>query len=281
MATAAATRRATIPADKAVVPSTLSTEDLLALLGQTGAIAQPGGDFHRMTLRGGILETDDGEMFPPKKEGPSLLVRIVKPPVYYNAFFLSTEGDGSFDATKLGRGDMNGRFCRKYDDPNEQLADTNEANQLYDQIAEITNQRGQFKADLQVQIVPDDGQLTGEETVYTLSISTTSVFEWRGSSRNPSEGYNTDKNFIVKLAELAVKNAVEAGLDEGGQKKTILDAMTSLRLGGVVAEVYLPRTENEKKTQTWTLVSFVPIHIAPLDGDAPALESGTNADVPF
>lgn len=280
MASTAPARRGA--ATKAVVPASLSSEDLLALLGQTGDLAQNTSQFHRMTLRGGILETDDGEMFPPRKEGPSVTLRIVSPPDYYNAFFLDEGGhDGAIDGSVIGRSDLNGRFVRKYDDPAAQARDNNPANDVYDEIARVTGGRGSFKGDMQVQIVPESGEMTGEETVYTLSLSTTSVFEFRGSSRNPGAGSVSDTNFIVKLAELAVRNAVEAGADEDGQKRAIIDAMTALRTGGVIAEVYLLRAENEKKTQTWTVISFVPIFIDSTT-EAPALESGDSGDdVPF
>jgi hypothetical protein len=276
--------RSTIPADKAIVPQALGHDDLMALLGQTGAVAQAQGDFHRMSLKAGVLETDDGEMFAPKKNAPSLTVRIVKPPVYYNAFFLSeTEENGAIDARRINRGDLNGRFVRKYDDPAEQAADTNPANDAYDAIASETGQRGSFKADVQVQIVPEDGQMTGEETIYTLTLSTTSVFEWRGSSREPSAGSVSEENFIVKLAKFAVASAIENGADEGAQKTAVLNAMTALRLGNVLADIYLLRASDDKNTRTWWVISFVPVHVEPAT-EQPALASGepeTDGDVPF
>jgi hypothetical protein len=281
-------RRAAAPAPNpttAIVPSTLTNEDLIALLGQAGVISQGGGEYHRLTLKAGVLETDDGDMFPPLKGKPSLTVRIVKPPVYYNAFFLSDKGEnGSINAAEYNRPDMNGRFCRKYDDPAEQAADTNPANTLYDEIAKDTGTRGSFKADIQVQIVPESGTLTGEETVYTLTLSTTSVFEFRGSTRDPGAGSVSAENFLVKLAKFAVAETTEAGADEAGQKTAVLNAMTSLRLGGVVADVYLLRAENDAKSMTWWVVSFDPIHVEPPDGGAPALGAGTAAasdNVPF
>lgn len=272
-------------AQKAVIPAVLSNDDLRALLGQTGEVAQGGGDFHRMTLKGGILQTDDGEMFPPRKDGPSLVVRIVSPPVYYNAFFLSEdEKDGGFDARRLGRGDLNGRFSRKYDDPAAQARDNNEANALYDQIENETGKRGNFKADMVVQIAPASGEFTGDETEYTLSLSTTSIFEWRGTSRDPFGGSVTDSNFITRLGTLARDNAAAAGLDEAGQKKAILDALTALRMAGIIAEVSILPQENDEHTRNWWVLSFNPIVIAPFE-DAPALEAGPTAssgdDVPF
>lgn len=277
-------RATPIAADKAVVPASLDNDALMALLGDVGAVAQSQGEFHRMSLKAGVLETDDGETFYPTKSGPSLTVRIVKPPVYYNAFYLSdTEENGAVDARRIGRGDLNGRFVRKYDDPAEQAADNNPANAVYDAVAEETGQRGSFKADIQLQIVPEDGVLKGDERVYTLTLSTTSVFEWRGSSRDPGAGSVSEENFIVKLAKLAATQAAEAGADETGLKTAVLDAMTSLRLQGVIADVYLVKAYNDDRTRDWWVISFVPVHIEPVQ-EQPALAAGepeTSGDVPF
>lgn len=282
MATATKTRAAA-PAANAVVPASLSHDDLMALLGQTGAIAQQQNDYHRMKLNGGVLETDDGQMFPPRKEGPAVTLRIVSPPKYYNAIFLSNNGEnGSFDAGEIGRDDLNGRFTRKYDDPSAQAEDNNPANAIYEDVVRASGQKGAFKADMEVQIVPDSGELTGDETIYTLTLSTTSVFEWRGSTRDQVGGSVSDKNFMVKLAELAVENAKAAGGTEDDQKRAILAALTSLRVGGVVANAHLLRAEDDKKTRTWWVISFTPIHIEPADGGAtPALASGQTDEIPF
>lgn len=284
MATTTARGKAATPTT-AVIPASLTSDQLLDLLTHEGYVAKQGTEFHRLKLEGGVLVTDDGEMFPPRKNAPSVTLRIVKPPVYYNAFFLAErEENGSIDAGRVGRPDLNGRFCRKYDDPAEQAADTNAANEVYDQIAALTGQRGSFKADMQVQIVPESGELTGEETVYTLSLSTTSVFEWRGSTRNREGGSVTDKNFIVKLAMFAANAAAEQGADEGQQRQAVLNAMTSLRLGGVIADAYLLRGTNEENTRSWTVISFTPIHVEPVE-ETPALPSGsedvTSDDLPF
>jgi len=277
MTTATATKRGKTAPTTAIVPATLTHEEIMALLAGQGAIAQPQNDYHRMKLDGGILVTDDGEMFPPKKDGPAVRLRIVSPPRYYNAIFLSENaGDpNTFDARQIGRGDLNGRFTRRYDDANDQANDTNPANEVYDLVAERLGSRGQFKADVEVQIVPESGEMTGEEKVYTLALSTTSIFEWRGSSRNPEGGMVSEKNTMVELAELATTQAAETGENPA---QAIVNALTSLRLGGVVCDVYLLRAQNCNKTQTWTVVHFTPVHIEPPDGGAPALTSG---DVPI
>lgn len=278
--------RATVPADKAVVTATLSHADLMAMLGGMGEVAQQTSEFHRLSLKAGVLTTDDGEIFPPRvaRGGgplPALTVRIVEPPVYYNAFYLSSSGEnGAVDAGRIGRQELNGRFTRKYDDPAKQAEDTNPANDIFDEIARLTGQRGSFRADMQVQIAPEDGQFTGDETIYTLSLPTTSIFEWRGSSRDQEAGAVSDFNFIVKLATKAASDAAANGADEAGQKLAVTQAMVSLKVGGVIADVYLLQASNDKG-RDWWIISFDPIHIEPADGSLPALDAGDAGDVPF
>lgn len=276
----------------AMVPSSLTNEQLLAVLGQAGMLNAGGGDtqYHRMSLKGGSLKTDEGqpneETWPPAKNGPTMTVRIVKPPVYYNSFFCDeTEKNRSVDARRVGRPDLNGRFVKKYDDPEEQRADEWANVDVYDDLCALTKSRGQFKADIQVQIMPEDGNFTGEEPVYTLTLSTTSALDWRGSSKNPSAGIVQDENFIVQLAQLA-KAAAEGIEDE---TKKILDAMTVLRMGGVIAEVYLVQAKSETDASiVWTVIAFKPIHIEwDYLSDGPALEAGEQTltansdDIPF
>jgi hypothetical protein len=271
---------------KAVVPAQLDNDELMALLGQAHVLPEGGGSmFKRLTLKGGILETDDGDMFPPRKDAPSLTVLITKPPVYYNGIFLSdrNDEDGSVDAGLIGRPELNGRFTRRYDDPTEQAADNNPANDIYDEIVRVNGgKKGSFKGDIHVKIVPDSGELTGEEPEHVLSLSTTSVFEWRGTTRQPTKGSVSDDTFMVRLARLAARNAVEAGLEKAEQTRAVLDALVSLRLGGVFADVYLLRAENPENKRTWTVIKFDPIQIEPMT-EAPALAAGDDLgdDVPF
>lgn len=281
----------------AVVPATLDNAKLMALLGQAGMIAK-GGDskYRRMSLTAGSLVTDPGqpdeETWPPTKRGPTMTVRIVKPPIYYSSFFLSEdEKNGSVDARKIGRPELNGKFVKKYDDPNEGALDEWSNSDVYADIERVTGRRGSFKGDIQLQIVPEDGQMTGDEPIYTLSLSTTSALDFRGTTKNPEGGVVQEKNFIVQLAEFAITQAVEAGVtDEGALSQAVLDAMTALRLGGVVAEIYLITTQSEKDpSQKWTVVAFKPVHVevgqpvqSLAEGDPVAAGPETNSDdIPF
>lgn len=266
----------------------------MALLGQAGMTPTGGeGSFRRMSLLGGTLVTDQGtpdeESWPPTKRGPTMVVRIVKPPIFYNSFYLNIkEENGAINPHLINRPDLDGKFVKKYDDPAEQAADEWANVDAFEDLARATGKRGSFKGDIQLQIVPDSGEMTGDEPIYTLSLSTTSAIDWRGSSRNPAGGVVQEKNFIVQLAEFALAEAVKNGADETGQAQAVLNAMTALRLGGVVAEIYLIQTANEDKSRTWTVVAFKPIHVelgedqqALPAGDIPVDNSVNPDDIPF
>ena len=273
-------------------PSVLSAADLTALLQQSGNLSQPSSDFRRMRLDGGVLVTLDSQgevedMFPPKVQKgvpqPSVTVRIVEPPIYYNAFWLGPEVNErgeptrAFDPNRIGRPELNKSFSKKYDDPGKQAEDNNPSNEVYDQIAAATGQRGDFRADIRLQIVPESGEMQGDEPVFTLTLSASAALDWRGTRKNPTGGVVQDQNFIVQLAQFAASAAAEAGGDAATQQKAVLDAMTALRLGGVVADIYLLRASNQDNSNTWTIPAFRPVHVeygteAPelTDGAAPA-----------
>lgn len=268
-----------------VVPqTTLSSAELMAALRQSGMVSEQTSTFRRMKLDGGMLVALDAqgeveEMFPPKivkgEPQPSVILRIVEPPVYYNAIWLGPEFDDkgnptkAFDPNKIGRPDLNKTFAKKYDDAGRQAADKSPGNEAYDQIVAASGNRGEFRGDLQVQIVPESGEMTGEETIYTLSLSASACLDWRGTRRDPEGGVVQDKNFIVQLGELAVEQAIAAGVtDTGGLQMAVLNAMTALRLGGVVAEVYLLRATSEDGNRTWTIPAFKPVHIESVDAPA-------------
>lgn len=271
-------------------PSVLTAAELTALLQQSGDLSLPGSDFRRMRLEGGVLVTLDAQgetedMFPPKMvkgvPQPSVTVRIVEPPIYYNAFWLGPEvndkGEATraFDPNRIGRPELSKSFCKKYDDPARQAADNNPSNEVYDLVATATGQRGDFRADLKLQIVPESGELTGDEPIYTLTLSASAALDWRGTRKNPTGGVAQEKNFIVQLAEFAAAQAAEAGGDAMAQQKAVLDAMTSLRLGGVVADIYLLRVSNSDNSNTWTIPAFKPVHVE-YATEAPALSDGAD-----
>lgn len=270
----------------AVVPTTISADDITALLQQSGALPAFNSEYHRLTLEAGRLVADKGtdkeEKWYPRKGAPTITLRIVSPPAYYSGIFLSDNGrDGAFNAANIGRPDLNGRFSRKWDDPQMQQNDNNPANEVFDIVkAELAKigRYPQFKADMEVQIVPESGEMTGNEITYQLTLSTTSIIEWRGSRDDKSGGYVSEQNFIVKLANYAIEQLPE-GSDENTQRRAILDAMAALNIGNVIADVYILDAENKDKTNSWSVLAFTPIYIADMSANAPALGAGEVDDL--
>lgn len=275
--------RTVVPAKPtAVVAQAVSADDLMAMLKEGGFLGSPNSqEYHRLTLKGGKLiagnTQDPDEIYPPDKTGKCMTARIAKPPVYYNAFFLSEKNENNdkntFNAADIGMPELNGRFSKHYDDPTEAALDDSAANAAYDHVARATGRKGAFKADIWLQIVPESGELTGDEDVYTLSLSTTSALDFRGTSKNPSAGVVQPKNFILQLAEFARDAAIERGASDLEQKTAALKAMASLNMGDVIADVYVLDASNEEGTFNWTIVGFKPVYIAESE-EQQALEAG-------
>lgn len=270
---------------KALTVQTLTPGELSDLLKQSGMVAR-GGDFNRLAFAEGVFTAGD-DMFvynPGKPTIPAFLARIVAPPVYYSAVFLSAdESNGGFDPDRIGRPDLRGTFAKKYDNPEEDPfpnAGTEAFDQIKDKMAEIGTRKPAFKADIQLQIIPESGELQGDEPIYTLTLSTTGVIEWRGSSRNRNGGSVSDKNFMYQLAELAATQAAEAGGDATAQQTAVMNALLALRLGNVVAEVRNLIGRNDDGSRTWPVISFTPIFIGDSEA-APALTAGTDDDAGF
>lgn len=277
------------------VPQAFTSDDIVALLQQSGDLSTDTSNFRRMRLAGGILVTLDGqgeteEMFPPKMvkgvPQPAVTLRIVEPPAYYNAFWLGPEVDdkgketGAVDPNRIGRPDLNKTFSRRWDDPERQAKDKNPSNDVYDELERVTGKRGGFKGDMVVQIVPEDGQLTGDEQLYHLTLSASACLDWRGTRANPGGGVVQEENFIVQLAKKA------AAETDGDPQAAVLNAMTSLRLGGVVADAYILQASNKDNSQSWPVISFRPVHItAPQEQPALAAsvdpQSTGDDDLPF
>lgn len=259
------------------VATSLTSEELNALLQSSGFTPKPSGGA-RLGLNGqSLVASDTGETFNynPVKKTPALTVRIVKPLEEYNAFWISDD-----NAKALGRMDIASTFSKKFynPDPDRRVWDSDLA---YDDIKarnDLVDDYGHplkasWKGDVLVQIIPASGSLTGEETVYTITLSTTSVIEFKGASKTPDGGVVSDKNFIRKLCEYAQENAAEGVTPT----KAVVDALTAYTLGGVVAEIRLPLAEDKVHNRRWTVIVFDPIHIEPVTA-GPALEAGDTDD---
>jgi hypothetical protein len=79
----------------------------------------------------------------------------------------------------------------------------------------------------------------------------------------------SDDNFITKLSVFA---QTQPGVED--PSKAVMDALESLTLGGVAAEVRILRAENKERGQTWSVIVFDPIHIEPMGNDVPQIGDG-------
>jgi hypothetical protein len=229
-----------------------TSDDLTKFLQQSGWAEKSSGDAPlRMKLDGNMLVTPDGEMFvynPTKPKIPALTARIVKPPEEYWAIWIDADA-----ARLIGQPELQDSFSKKYvhPDPDRRTWDSDAA---FDQLKNA-GVKASWKADILLQVMPETGNLTGDEPVYTLTLSTTSLIEFKGASREPDKGAVSEKNFIRKLCEFSIE------ADPKNGKQAVTAALLSLTLGGVVAEIRLLRAENKELGRSWTVISFDPIYI--------------------
>ncbi len=251
--------------------SPLSPEEISAILAGAGAIDEEMEQFYRIKVDGtNFVSDDDIWMTNPKTNEPAFTARLLAPPVQYQSKWFDTE-----DSIKADRPEMANKFCKShYDNPQENKEfGTNGASCR----ACIFNPWGDagfkcsWKGDVQFQIVPDSGEMVGDETVWTITLSTTGMIEWRGTKKNRTGGTATDKNFMHRLAELSLTLAPEWGLEPAA---AVIAGLTSLNGGGVAAEFRAIRVTNESSGNTWSVPSLDPVHIELLSNDTEQIESG-------
>lgn len=258
-------------ADTAVAVRTeLTSDELTALLQEQGFMGQPSAGMPRISMKGTILQTPDGGQYvynPRKPTEPAMTVRIMRPLDEYFAIWIDAE-----EADHLGRPELKGTFSKKFmkNDPERKLWDSDAE---YDRL-KSAGFKSSWKGDLIVTIAPDDGTFTGNEVPHVLTLSTTSVIEFKGAGGKP-EGSVSDKNFIQKLVAFAVEEAKPDSKETA--ERAVLNALTSYSLGGVVAEIRPTIAEDKALNRTWTVLVFDPIHIEPLS-EAPAIASGDDED---
>ena len=180
-------------------------------------------------------------------------MRIVRPPEEYWAIWVDDEA-----AASVGQPDIAGTFSKKYlqADAQHRVWPSDEA---FEQLKAAGN-KASWKGDMLVQVIPESGTLIGDETVYLLTLSTTSLIDFKGTSRTPSGGSVSTENFITKLSKFAQQ---QEGVTD--PSVAVIDALTSLTLGGVAAEVRILRAENKELGRTWPVIVFDPIHVEKME----------------
>lgn len=271
----------------------LSQDDFTQALIAAGFLnaASGGNEFHRIKPVGNTLVYNDEviAVYNPKTKEPALIVQLVDQAAQYQSMWFDKDGKL---ATFVNRPQLTGKFCRSHYDHPEEARKFSEDGTNCEQCpvgpfiardslpAEADGRKCQWKADVDFRILEKqaDGTLQAvDETVYTMSLSMTSVIEFFGSNskqNNPQQGSVSDENFMVKLAKLGFTKWGPSGL---------LQAMGALRRGGVIAEIRLLAAQNKELNRNWTVVSFNPIEILEITEQAALPEGSPAADdaLPF
>ena len=277
------------------VPALATDDSFTAALRAAGFLtpASAGSDFHRIKVQGqNFLYNDDIiASYNAKTKEPALYVRLAGPITEYQSNWFDKDGNL---ARAVGRPEIAGKMCKShFDDPNEARrfsmdrtsCDTCPVHPFVpkDQLPpEADGKKCAWKGDVDLYILDkqDDGTLAQtDETLYTMSIPTTGMIEFKGSSGKKTSalaGSVSPENFMVKLAKLGITKWGEPG---------ILKALSFYNLGGVIAEVRpLPASSNDGAFN-YNVISFNPIDI--LEIEAPAALPGPSddeedpGDVPF
>ena len=258
---------------KEMVQSPLSPEEITAILAGMGAVDEEAEQFNRIKVDGtNFVSDDDIWMTNPQTNEPAFTARLLAPPVQYQSKWFDAESAAYADRPDMAKGG----FCKShYDNPQENREfGTNGASCracVFNPFGDGSD-KCSWKGDVQFQIIPDDGVMQGDETVWTITLSTTGMIEWRGTRKNQTGGTATDKNFMHRLAELSLQMSPEWGLEPNA---AIMQGLTSLNGGGVAAEFRAIRVTNEKSGRTWSVPSLNPVHIELLTADeTEQIESG-------
>ncbi len=283
----------------AKLPSKTPEPQPLALIGDDDAYtaalraagylspASAGTDFHRIKVQGQNFIYNDEILasYNAKTKEPALIVRIAGPITEYQSMWFDKDGDL---ARAIGRPEIAGRSCNShFDDPKEARKFSDKGTSCdacpvhpfvpKDQLPpEANGKRCSWKADIDLYILDrdDKGNLVqSDETLYTMSLPTTAVIEFKGSNSKKASalaGSVSPQNTMVRLGKLALDKWGEEGL---------LKAMTYYSLGGVIAEVRpLPASSNDGAFN-YNVVSFNPIEILEMDEPA-ALPDHSGDDQP-
>lgn len=265
-------------------PATLTNDEITAALRGAGMIENR-QEFPRIRLDGLTFHAGE-EMYisNPKTNTPAFLAQIVTPPAEYQSRWF--EDDGVL-ARAVGRPEIAGHMCKSHFDVDGQRREYAEDGTSCRKCPvnpfvrrdnlppEAREQRCSWRGDVELRILDEDGQMI-DETVWTMSLPTTGMIEWKGTSKEPEKGSATELNFMQRLARLGAES------NPDNPTQGIFNAMTALSLGHVVAEVRsIP--QQAQNGNRYSVISFTPVVILPVE-EQPALETSTDTEaspVPF
>lgn len=267
------TPRTANPVTALAIPA-LSPEDYTKMLRDAGFINEPASEINRIKVDGLTFSLgDDMFMFNPKTNKPAFLAQVVSRPREYQSLWIdATVGDA------INRPDDVGGFCKSFFDMPDQNRKYSESgascstcpvgpwakNNIIDGNGFVA--RCKWKGDVELRVLSPDGTIA-DETIYTLTLSTTAIMEWAGTSRERLKGSVSELNFMQKLVRLGAASNPE------DPQRGVARALVMLDRGGVVVEVRSLPAKSDDGARTWNVVSFTPVAIHDVE-DAPALPAG-------
>lgn len=294
------------------LPAVQSGNEWEEALRQAGFINAHSGvsDVNRLKITGQNVYNGDDLIasYNPKTKEPALIVQLMDRPEEYQALWWDKrenshkhDSNGELaqivgrDGSQPGIPSIEGRFCKSHFEKEDEArrfaedgtsCDTCPVHPFVpkDQLPpEAKGKKCSWKADVKFRILEKnaEGLLEAvDDTIWTVSLSTTGVIEFIGSSgrkNDPLAGSVSEKNTMAQIAML--------GYQKWGQEG-ILKARTMLSLGGVICELHILPAKSQDGSIHWSVPSFRPIEILE-QNEAPALPDtsgdGTVEDesVPF
>lgn len=267
--------------------------------------ANAGKDINRLKIAGQNIYSGDDLIASavPASRGkpavPALIVQLMDAPRQYQSLWFDkrenahkAESNGELaqvvgrDGSQPGIPSIEGRFCKSHFDKEDEARHFAEDGTSCDTCPvmpfvpkdqlppEAKGKKCSWRADVEFRILEKnaDGLLEAvDQTIYTVSLSTTGVIEFVGSSgrkNDPLAGSVSEKNTMAQIAML--------GFQKWG-KEGILKARTMLSLGGVICELHIMPAQSRDGSINWTVPSFKPIEILEQE-ETPALEDKSGED---
>jgi hypothetical protein len=287
------TRRPGTPAPTAaVVPLTLTPDEITAKLRELGMVETGStGDFNRVKMDGGTFIMGD-EMYVsnPVTKAPAFRARIMELPIEYQAYWFTAE-----DAAIVGRDgsvpdvpSIADRFCKSYFEDPQQAREYAEDGTACRQCPvnpftknSPTGKKCSWKGDISFQVLDKDGMLPEDAPIWTVTLPTTAMMEFKGTSRAPLAGHVGELNFMQLLARLALENAPDGNA-------ALYRAWTAARNGGVIADFRAVPTQSQDGARRYNVIQLTPVAILDVeepaavgDGNGGGDASGDIDDLPF
>lgn len=278
---------ATKPAtSNALTPVAVSNDDITEKLRALGALEEGGQTFNRVEWKDQIFTLgDETYISNPKTGTPAMRIRILSAPTEYQAYFFEKDGVA---AQIAGRdGSIIGKFCKShFDEPSQKREYAEDGTSCrtcpinpFVKNSPLPNGRKcSWRGDLQFQVLDADGTIS-DETVWTMTLPTTAMIEFKGTKKDPIGGSVSELNFQQRLARLALEGVEDKDVDAALYK-----AWTGLGVGNVIADVFAIPTSSQDGGNRYSVISLRPVQILD-DIPTPAIAggdaSGNLDDLPF